>query len=168
MHQKWKVPNQACVMQFSSRRSALEVHEYDGTFKGRSAHFKMTSVIGHVLSIDFPAKYQNWDTTDPSTLFDAPTTKNESNPKVMPESCSHLCKSVPKTAWPPAWFLTTQLHFQQAHVCRHLQSEAKGCDYLVLWLDCDREGENICFEVGHCPPAQSIHFMPPCWFILQC
>ena len=67
-----------------SRRSSLEVHEYDGTFRGRSAHFKMTSVIGHVLSIDFPAKFQNWDTTDPSTLFDAPTLKNESNPKVHP------------------------------------------------------------------------------------
>eukprot|EP00884_Botryococcus_braunii_P010708 jgi/Botrbrau1/19639/Bobra.0003s0009.1 len=98
-----------------SRRGALDVHEWEGNFQGRRARFKMTSVVGHVYSIDFPAKYQHWDTVDPLSLFDAPTIKNEANPK--------------------------------AHVCRHLQTEAKGCDFLVLWLDCDREGENICFEV---------------------
>ncbi|PRW60157.1 DNA topoisomerase 3-beta isoform X1 [Chlorella sorokiniana] len=99
----------------SSRHSNLDVHEWQGSFQGRPALFRMTSVIGHVLSIDFPADYQSWEKVDPATLFDAPTLKSEANPK--------------------------------ARVVRHLQQEAKGCDYLVLWLDCDREGENICFEV---------------------
>ncbi|KAK9917893.1 hypothetical protein WJX75_009329 [Coccomyxa subellipsoidea] len=101
--------------QARSRKSYLDVHEWDGKFHGRAAHFKMTSVIGHVLSVDFPPKYQNWETTDPASLFDAPIIKTEATPK--------------------------------AHVCKHLQQEARGCSYLVLWLDCDREGENICFEV---------------------
>uniref|UniRef100_A0A672QFA9 DNA topoisomerase n=1 Tax=Sinocyclocheilus grahami TaxID=75366 RepID=A0A672QFA9_SINGR len=71
----------------SSRKGlngACSVHEYTGSFMGQNVRFKMTSVCGHVMSLDFIGKY----------------------------------------------FV-----------------EAKGCDYVVLWLDCDKEGENICFEV---------------------
>lgn len=38
------------------------------------------------------------------------------------------------------------MYLLKAHIHRHLAQEARGCTYLVLWLDCDREGENICFE----------------------
>lgn len=37
------------MKQMSSRRSYLEVHEFDGSFKGSPVRFKVTSVIGHVL-----------------------------------------------------------------------------------------------------------------------
>uniref|UniRef100_A0A8C4WGZ8 DNA topoisomerase n=1 Tax=Gopherus evgoodei TaxID=1825980 RepID=A0A8C4WGZ8_9SAUR len=61
---------------------ACSVHEYTGSFIGQSVHFKMTSVCGHVMTLDFIGIV-----------------------------------------------------------------EGRGCDYIVLWLDCDKEGENICFEV---------------------
>ncbi|KAF2364981.1 TOPRIM domain [Trinorchestia longiramus] len=97
---------------------ACSVHEWVGIFQGQSARFKMTSVCGHVMTCDFPGKYNNWDIVDPADLYNCPIEKKEATPKLrMPQ---------------------------------FLSQEAMGSDFLVLWLDCDKEGENICFEVMDC------------------
>lgn len=43
-----------------TERKAVNVHEFDGVFKGKKASFKCTSVTGHVYNRDFPSDFQNW------------------------------------------------------------------------------------------------------------
>ncbi|EAT36302.1 AAEL011603-PA [Aedes aegypti] len=102
----------------SSRKgsnNACSVHEWFGNFRGEQVKFKMTSVCGHIMGLEFVGKFNSWDKVDPAELFSCPTEKKESTPNLRM----------------PAF----------------LSQEAKGCEYLILWLDCDKEGENICFEV---------------------
>jgi DNA topoisomerase III len=100
-----------------ARGRSPPVYDFDGTFLGKPAHIRVTSVTGHVFSTDFPKAYQNWGAVDPFELFSAPVER-------VPEGKGGMVK--------------------------HLEREAKGFDALCLWLDCDREGENICFEVIKC------------------
>lgn len=104
--------------QNSSRRGSngvCTIHEWKGILFGQTVLFRMTSVCGHVLTIDFHAKFNNWDRVDPLELFSCPTERKEATPKLK--------------------------------ISSFLAQEARGSDYLILWLDCDKEGENICFEV---------------------
>lgn len=107
----------------SCRKRALgtgpcQVHEFCGSFRGQQANIKVTSVLGHIYSFDFPKDLNDWNSVEAEELFFAGVRKVVSDSSVK--------------------------------VVKHLAKEAKGIDYLVLWLDCDREGENIAFEVISC------------------
>ena len=91
---------------------SIEMHEFYRPFLRKKCLHRFTSVAGHVCSIDFPDKFQDWD-LDPKLLFDCKTEKKVTAGRIRGS----------------------------------LEREARTCDALVLWLDCDREGENICFEV---------------------
>ncbi|GIQ81269.1 DNA topoisomerase, type IA [Kipferlia bialata] len=95
-------------------RGTTPIHEFPGTFKGERVRYRVSSVTGHVFSIDFTGPFRSWD-CDPDTLFGAGTVKESANGKQRMEA--------------------------------HLKSVCRGCSDLVLMLDNDREGHNICFEV---------------------
>jgi DNA topoisomerase-3 len=76
----------------------------------------MTSVLGHISTLDFGAEYSNWQEVSLETLFRAP--------------------------------LISVLGKDMSGVAENLRKEAKRADWLVIWTDCDREGEYIGWEVS--------------------
>jgi DNA topoisomerase-3 len=73
----------------------------------------MTSVSGHLLSMDFTNEYKSWHSVSPAELFEANVEKK------CPDE----------------------------NIKRTIEREARSCTKLVIWTDCDREGENIGFEI---------------------
>jgi len=47
---------------------SCSIHEWVGQFRSETVNFKMTSVCGHVMTLDFIGKYNNWDKVDPVRL----------------------------------------------------------------------------------------------------
>jgi DNA topoisomerase-3 len=76
---------------------------------------KMTSVLGHLMELEFKEPYNKWHSCRPEDLFTAP-----------------MEKTVRK---------------DMDNLARTLAEEARKCNVLLLWLDCDLEGENIAYEV---------------------
>jgi DNA topoisomerase-3 len=73
----------------------------------------MTSVSGHLLSLEFSSEYKSWHSVSPVELFEA----------YVEKKCS------------------------DENIKRTIEREVRACSKLVIWTDCDREGENIGFEI---------------------
>lgn len=93
------------------------IYEFPYTLNGSKLLMVFTSVIGHLLNMDFPKEYKSWTGTTPLKLFDT---------------------SVP---------IEIEVEDKKDAIAKTLIEEASKAHGLILWLDCDREGENIGFEV---------------------
>ena len=96
------------------------IYEYQYMIQGSQAKMIMMSVSGNLLNISFPEQYHKWDAGSPIQLFDLPVLKG--------------CRETPDK-------------WNMIDMKKSLEKEVKGCQVLIIWTDCDREGENIGMEV---------------------
>ena len=93
------------------------VHEFTAPLDNTPCQMRMTSVIGHLMEMEFGPEHKNWRSSDPIALFEAQVYEN------------------------------TRSDNSAADVRKNIEKAVRGCTDLILWLDCDREGEAIGFEV---------------------
>ncbi|ELW72593.1 DNA topoisomerase 3-beta-1 [Tupaia chinensis] len=163
-----KILSRGTMSSHKGLNGACSVHEYTGTFAGQPVRFKMTSVCGHVMTLDFIAVKGECSecrrACPQRSLSSCPcVTDNSSDNGVTKLGC--VAKHVDPTLYlqlagkynkwdkvdPAELFSQAPTEKKEANpklnMVKFLQVEGRGCDYIVLWLDCDKEGENICFEV---------------------
>ncbi|KAL5106637.1 DNA topoisomerase 3-alpha [Taenia crassiceps] len=103
-----------------------KIYEFPMAFNGANCLFVMTSVSGHLLNYEFPQSFRPWYLTF-KTHF---TLRDSCNPLTLFDApivkkCITECESIMRT----------------------LEREIRNCSHLIIWTDCDREGENIGTEV---------------------
>ena len=97
----------------------------------------MTAVTGHLTNYDFTSDYKNWSHPPPEALFTAPVVNN-----VYEVSLCCLCVGV-------LGRVRQRLTLTQdkKNIAKNIADQARYCRLLVIWTDCDREGEHIGKEI---------------------
>ena len=106
-------------------RRAFRIYTFVKKFQGKKAFFTVTSIHGHIYQDSFKCKVDfKDDNLDINDLYEEQIVKTL---KKHEEDGENFILNIPS----------------------FLRKIAKGKDILCLWLDCDPEGENICYEVIH-------------------
>ncbi|CAN8068423.1 unnamed protein product [Agarophyton chilense] len=95
------------------------IYEFNMSMEGHLSLMIFTSVTGHIKNTDFEDRYRKWGSCDPSQLLNPNQTRVE-------------------------WFVSEE----RRPLAKTLQVEARRADWLILWLDCDSEGERIAVDVA--------------------
>jgi len=111
-----------------SDQKDAKVWEFQYNHEQKTVTMVVTHVLGHLFELEF-VKKTSWDQQNPAELFDARVQKKLRSSDRGPGSTF------------------SRSSFSPESIKRTLEKEARLATHLILWLDCDREGENIAFEV---------------------
>jgi DNA topoisomerase-3 len=98
------------------------VFQFETKLKDENFNFTFTSGRGHLMNYETSEKFRIWKLEEIEQIFDSKLERTIDS-EIMP-----ICKNIESYA-------------------KYLLDKIRKADLLILWLDCDREGENICFEV---------------------
>ncbi len=91
------------------------IFEFEYKVNNQSTTYRVTSVLGHLMGVEFPESCKNWYATKMEDLYHIPLIKSP---------------------------------VENAHgVVSNLKYYSRDCDDLIIWTDCDREGEAIGYDI---------------------
>lgn len=93
----------------------------------------MTCVTGHLTNVEFTAAHKNWSFPPPETLFNAPIVTSVHEVSFITPPFQNVC--------------IITLSKDKKAIAKNLEEQAKYAQLLVIWTDCDREGEHIGQEI---------------------
>ena len=104
-------------------------YTFEGYFKRIKAKFTVTSVKGHIYESNFRERHNDWEEIEAGDLYEIETIKTAKINKFSKKEKNN------------------NKNKKEINIVKFLQETANNKDILCLWLDCDSEGENICYEV---------------------
>jgi DNA topoisomerase-3 len=122
--------------QSNTRDKYIKNYSFDFDFGAPWGHCSvtMTAVKGHLTAVEFPGDYKQWEYPPPDRLFDAPVLT------VVP-TVSHSLVVALKVCHDAN---TSQ---DNKAIAKNIEDQARRATALVIWTDCDREGEHIGSEI---------------------